>query len=59
MYDWPLVIQGISQDSDRALVHNTLETRPAIAQLAERLTVDICRYQMGPGSIPGGRIAFF
>jgi hypothetical protein len=59
MYDWPVVIQGISQDSDRALVYNTLETRPAIAQLAEHLTVDICRYQMVPGSIPGGRIAFF
>ena len=33
------------------------DVRPAIAQLAEHLTVDICRYQMVPGSIPGGRIA--
>ena len=33
------------------LCHN----KPAIAQLAEHLTVDICRYQMVPGSIPGGR----
>ena len=28
---------------------------PAIAQLAEHLTVDICSNQMVPGSIPGGR----
>jgi hypothetical protein len=54
-----LVSQGSNQDSDRALVDNTLQTRPAIAQLAEHLTVDICRYQMVPGSIPGGRIASF
>ena len=33
--------------------------RPAIAQLAEHLTVDICRYQMVPGSIPGGRIMHY
>ena len=30
---------------------------PAIAQLAEHLTVDLCSNQMVPGSIPGGRIA--
>ena len=29
---------------------------PAIAQLAEHLTVDACSNQMVPGSIPGGRI---
>ena len=29
--------------------------RPAIAQLAEHLTVDQCSDQMVPGSIPGGR----
>ena len=29
--------------------------KPAIAQLAEHLTVDICSHQMVPGSIPGGR----
>ncbi len=29
---------------------------PAIAQLAEHLTVEACRYQMVPGSIPGRRI---
>ena len=28
---------------------------PAIAQLAEHLTVDTCSNQMVPGSIPGGR----
>ena len=27
---------------------------PAIAQLVEHLTVDICRYLMVPASIPGG-----
>ena len=34
---------------------NTFLSTPAIAQLAEHLTVDICSYQMVPGSIPGGR----
>ena len=29
---------------------------PAIAQLAEHLTVEVCRNQMVPGSIPGRRI---
>ena len=29
--------------------------RPAIAQLAEHLTVDRSSHQMVPGSIPGGR----
>ena len=29
---------------------------PAIAQLVEHLTVDLCSNQMVPGSIPGGRI---
>lgn len=29
--------------------------QPAIAQLAEHLTVEICSNQMVPGSIPGGR----
>ena len=33
------------------------DARPAIAQLAEHLTVDLCSYQMVPGSIPGGRKA--
>ena len=28
--------------------------KPAIAQLAEHLTVELCSYQMVPGSIPGG-----
>ena len=32
--------------------------KPAIAQLVEHLTVDCCRNQMVPGSIPGGRILF-
>jgi hypothetical protein len=31
------------------------ESKPAIAQLVEHLTVDICSHQMVPGSIPGGR----
>ena len=31
------------------------DTIPAIAQLAEHLTVDTCSNQMVPGSIPGGR----
>ena len=30
--------------------------KPAIAQLVEHLTVELCSYQMVPGSIPGGRI---
>ena len=30
---------------------------PAIAQLVEHLTVEACRNQMVPGSIPGGRIS--
>ena len=29
--------------------------KPAIAQLAEHLTVELCSYQMVPGSIPGGQ----
>ena len=29
--------------------------KPAIAQLAEHLTVELCSYQIVPGSIPGGR----
>ena len=36
-----------------------LITIPAIAQLGEHLTVDICSNQMVPGSIPGGRISFW
>ena len=32
---------------------------PAIAQLAEHLTVDCCSYQMVPGSIPGRRILMY
>ena len=31
---------------------------PFIAQLVEHLTVDLSRYQMVPGSIPGERICF-
>ena len=31
-------------------------TLPAIAQLAEHLTVDCCSKQMVPGAIPGGRM---
>ena len=31
--------------------------KPAMAQLAKRLTVERDSYQMVPGSIPGGRIA--
>ena len=30
--------------------------KPAIAQLVEHLTVELCSYQMVPGSIAGGRI---
>jgi hypothetical protein len=32
------------------------DVKPAIAQLAEHLTVECCSNQMVPGSIPGGRI---
>ena len=32
-------------------------SKPAIAQLAEHLTVELCSNQMVPGSIPGGRMA--
>ena len=32
--------------------------KPAIAQLVEHLTVESCRNQIVPGSIPGGRISF-
>ena len=32
--------------------------RPVIAQLVEHLTVESCRHQMVPGSIPGDRIVF-
>ena len=31
--------------------------QPAIAQLAEHLTVELCSYQLVPDSIPGGRIS--
>ena len=31
------------------------ESKPAIAQLVEHLTVECCSNQMVPGSIPGGR----
>ena len=34
------------------------ESKPAIAQLVEHLTVDSCSNQMVPGSIPGGRMLF-
>ena len=40
--------QGVPQTG--SLTHT-----PAIAQLVEHLTVDICSYQMVPGLIPGGR----
>ena len=33
-----------------------MDAKPAIAQLAEHLTVESCSNQMVPGSIPGGRI---
>ena len=33
-----------------------LPSSPAIAQLVEHLTVDLCSNQMVPGSIPGGRM---
>ena len=33
-----------------------MHARPVIAQLAEHLTVEVCRCQMVPGSIPGDRI---
>ena len=33
-----------------------LDSKPAIAQLVEHLTVECCSNQMVPGSIPGGRI---
>ena len=35
-----------------------MQATPAIAQLVEHLTVDLCSNQMVPGSIPGGRIVF-
>ena len=37
---------------------HTPPATPAIAQLAEHLTVEACRNQMVPGSIPGRRICF-
>jgi hypothetical protein len=37
------------------LTHVRSKTNPAIAQLAEHLTVEISSDQMVPGSIPGGR----
>ena len=39
------------------IMNNSMKAIPAIAQLVEHLTVDLCSYQMVPGSIPGGRIA--
>ena len=38
---------------------NGFEAKPAIAQLVEHLTVDVCSNQMVPGSIPGGRTCTF
>ena len=35
---------------------DSVEFKPAIAQLVEHLTVDSRSNQMVPGSIPGGRI---
>ena len=40
----------------QAWIASCATVRPAIAQLAEHLTVDACSDQMVPGSIPGGRI---
>ena len=37
------------------IVQENSSSKPAIAQLAEHLTVDSCSNQMVPGSIPGGR----
>ena len=44
----------------RVLMRNSrsstdIEVKPAIAQLVEHLTVDVCRKQVVPGLIPGGR----
>ena len=36
-----------------------MHATPAIAQLVEHLTVDLCSNQMVPGSIPGGRIYYY
>ena len=36
--------------------HIESNSKPAIAQLVEHLTVETCSYQMVPGSIPSGRI---
>ena len=44
------VVQVVSENFLQFVV------KPAIAQLVEHLTVDCCRNQMVPGSIPGGRI---
>jgi hypothetical protein len=41
-----------------ALTKCNYDNKPAIAQLVEHLTVDICSDQMVPGSIPGGRTFF-
>ena len=43
----------------RNISTNSAIDKPAIAQLVEHLTVDMCRNQMVPGSIPGGRMTLF
>ena len=48
---YPRAIQGVNEMIFDPVVKNN----PAIAQLAEHLTVDCCSNQMVPGSIPGGR----
>ena len=50
------ILMATSTQLEFKLVRLLTPSIPAIAQLAEHLTVDTCRNQMVPGSIPGGRI---
>ena len=58
----PAVHRRCDAAAHRVLMRNSksstdIQVKPAIAQLVEHLTVDACRNQMVPGSIPGGRMA--
>ena len=50
--------RGTGSPQHITLIPHTPFATPAIAQLAEHLTVEACRNQMVPGSIPGRRICF-
>ena len=49
-------VRFLGRSCESGGVVHKLRRKPAIAQLVEHLTVDVCSYQMVPGSIPGGRI---